>query len=157
MGQQSYIDKNGRRRCVQTFDKPSRTRQTEKDSSDINNIMRKYEKTGQLDQLRSKNPSYGDFSSIPDYQEGLNTVLRAQSQFNSLPARIRRRFDNDPKRLLAFVADPANREEMVTLGLIKGPHRAEPPASDRPSNSPSEGKPAAGSGGGATAEAKSGA
>lgn len=66
-------------------------------------------------------PQYGDFSELPtNYHEALNLVRDAESRFNSLPARVRTRFDNDPQKLLNFVADDKNYDEAVQLGLIPG-------------------------------------
>lgn len=91
--------------------------QSEKDACDINHIMRRFEKTGVLPDAIKQNPQYGDFSEVPVYQEALNTVLHAETQFSMLDARIRERFQNDPAKFLEFVHDPANGEEMVKMGL----------------------------------------
>lgn len=96
----------------------SRTKQSFKDESDINNIMRRYAKTGQLPDLIRRDPQYGDFSEATEYQEALNLVIRAQAQFEALDARVRDRFGNDPARFLEFVQNGENAEEMVKLGLM---------------------------------------
>ena len=49
------------------FVRPSRTQQSFRDECDINNILRKFNVTGELP-LGSVQPQYGDFSGITDYQ-----------------------------------------------------------------------------------------
>lgn len=118
------------------FDKPviafegekslSMTKQAFAEECDINNILKKYNKTGILPHLAKADPRYGDFSTVPDYQDALNTVLHAQTQFAALPAHARDRFANDPSRFLAFAQDPTNNAELVAMGL----------ASERPAKGP---------------------
>lgn len=87
---------------------------------DINNILKRYRATGLMRQLPGQ-PRYGDFSDIPDYQDALNTVIRAEEAFGRLPSDLRTRFDNDPQKFLDFVHDPANQEELYELGLAQRP------------------------------------
>lgn len=89
--------------------------------ADINTIMRRFEKTGQLPAMIQRNAAYGDFSTAPDYQTALNTVLHAQEQFSSLDAHVRKRFGNDPAQFLEFATNPKNAEEMVSMGLAVRP------------------------------------
>lgn len=115
----------------------SRTHQSFKDECDINNIMKRFEKTGILPDLIKRNPRYGDFSDVPSYQEALNTVLLANEQFAALSARVRDRFNNDPQAFLAFVHDEKNSDEMIKLGLAS---RQENPPQTLPEGV-KEGKP----------------
>lgn len=96
---------------------PSMTVEYFKDECDINNIMKKFEETGQLPNMIKENPQYGDFSDVPTYQEALHIVALAHEQFDALDAHVRKRFDNDPAKFLDFVNDPSNQEELVRLGL----------------------------------------
>lgn len=96
-----------------------RTKQADKESCDINNILKRYEKTGVLPDMIKQNPQYGDFSMAPDYQEALNIVRFAEEQFAALDAHIRLRFDNDPEKFLAFASDDKNYDEMEKMGLLK--------------------------------------
>lgn len=93
------------------------TQQQHKDDCDINNILKRYEKTGILPDLIKADPQYGDFSTVPSYQQALDTVYKAQEQFDALGAKIRERFQNDPEKFLQFVNDPKNIDEMCSLGL----------------------------------------
>lgn len=93
------------------------TKQCFKDECDINNIMSKYVKTGQLPSLIKENPQYGDFSFPLDYQKALDLVSFADEQFSALPSGLRKKFSNDPVEFLNFVHDPSNIDEMYELGL----------------------------------------
>lgn len=96
---------------------PSRTLQSDADSADINNILKRYERTGLLPEMIKVDPRYGDFSEVPTYQEALEIVSRSHEQFTNLDAHIRARFSNDPAEFLAFATNPDNMKEMVKLGL----------------------------------------
>lgn len=97
------------------------TQQQFADECDINNIMKRYQATGVITHLNGRQPEYGDFSNPVDFQTGLNTVRDAQELFASMPAVIRDRFGNDPMKLLEFIADEKNRDEAVSLGIVKAP------------------------------------
>lgn len=100
----------------------SRTKQSMKAECDINNIMRKYQRTGAIAHVRQFGGQYGDVSPV-DFHEAMNTVLEAEKMFLALPATLRRRFDNDPAEFLRFVQDPATVEEQIELGLREAPKR----------------------------------
>lgn len=102
------------------------TKQSFKDECDINNIMKRYNATGAITHLNMRTPEYGDFSSPLDFQSALNTVMEGEAMFADLPSYLRDRFGNDPKQLLEFLADDANREEAIKLGIVQAP--PEPPA-----------------------------
>lgn len=108
---------------------PSKTQQSFKDECNINNIMAKFRKSGEMAHLNTREPTYGDFSTGLDYQAAQNRVLAAQGDFDSLSAEIRARMHNNPAELLTFVADPENLEEARSLGLIAP---AELPPADLP-------------------------
>ena len=97
----------------------SMTNQADKDGSDINKIMARFEKTGVLvfDGV-SRQPSYGDFSAIGDYHSMLTAIKRADLMFAQLPVTVRNRFDNDPQKLIDWLGDQSNVEEAVKLGLM---------------------------------------
>lgn len=98
---------------------------------DINNIMARYERDGLLPHVNQFQGQYGDFTGVVDYQSALNVVMNAEDCFLSLPAQIRKRFDNDPGSFLDFVTNPENRDEMISMGLVpKGAARAAPDANE---------------------------
>lgn len=92
---------------------------------DINNIMKRFEKTGLLDHAKEHGGRYGDFLSAPDFHTACNQVIAANDMFMSLPARVRERFQNDAAAFLLFAHDPANQAEMRDLGLMKSPDQVE--------------------------------
>lgn len=106
--------------CGKTETNKGRTQQQFKDETNINNIMRKYERTGVLPEMRKEVQSeYGDFSNVATYQESLNLVINAHEAFDSLPARVRREFGDDPLKMVAFCENKDNLERARELGLAK--------------------------------------
>lgn len=117
---------------------PGRTRQSFAKDADINNIMRKYNKTGILgDPSAPKKPMYfGDFSNVGDFQEHLDMVMDAQDRFDHLSADIRNKFANDPAKLIDFCNDKANYDEAVKLGLLPKPPVSSLERSEEPAPAP---------------------
>ena len=109
-----------RRVSISFVDAPSMTRQEFKDECDINQIMRRYYKTGVISHVNKYQGVYGDCPAS-DFTEAVALVERAEGMFSELPAHVRKRFENDPAQFLAFVEDESNREEAVLLGLIEVP------------------------------------
>lgn len=115
-------------------EKVGRTKQSFKDECDINVIMRRYEKSGVLPQGVGVG-SYADFSDVGTFHDAQNVLVKAQAQFDALPARVRNRFRNDPGEFLRFVSDKSNLDEARKLGLLKqeevtvAPVTPAPPAS----------------------------
>lgn len=113
----------------------SLTKQSHKKECDINEIMKKWEKTGILEHRNNFEGQYGDFINTPgDYAESMNAVLDANDMFDALPSKIRRRFGNDPGTFLDFATDPENNDEMIKLGLAPKPH--EPKVIEDPKPAP---------------------
>jgi phage internal scaffolding protein len=106
----------------------TRTQQHFKDETDINNILRQFNITGQLP-TKAITPRYGDFTGIYDYHSALNSVIAAEGEFMTLPAQLRARFDNDPQKLVEFLNNPENKEEAIKLGLLNKPEASAQPES----------------------------
>jgi phage internal scaffolding protein len=98
-------------------EEPSLAQQHFKDECDINTILQKFNISGLLPQS-PLSPRYGDFTGISDYHTALNRVIAAQDEFESLPATIRARFENDPAKLIEFLENENNRPEAEELGLV---------------------------------------
>lgn len=96
---------------------PSLTKQSFKDECDVNNILRKYQKTGLITHSNPRSGTFDDLPSDIDFQQSMNTIIAAESAFTSLPSSLRRRFNNSPEEFLSFVYDPANTNELIELGL----------------------------------------
>lgn len=104
-------------KVVVEFNEPSKTQQNMRDECDINNILKKYNRSGLVTHVNEHASDYGDYSDYEDYQSSLNSLLDAQNAFAELPSSIRKQFNNDPGEFLDFVSRPENGEKMVDLGL----------------------------------------
>lgn len=95
-----------------------RTKQSFGPASDVNAIVARYEKTGIMDYVRQNPGVFSDVSQIPDYPEMIMKIRFAEESFEQLPAHLRKRFEFDPAKLVAFISDDSNRDEAVKLGLV---------------------------------------
>lgn len=124
------------------------TKQSFRDECDINFIMNKWKRTGEIPAAKvgSMRPSYGDFSHPDDYMEACQRVIEANEAFDSLPSFLRDRFSNEPANLIAFLSDPGNQEEAIKLGLAEKPEEnpPEPPPEEPPVEDPPKPTPIAG-------------
>ena len=110
------FDEDGNPIDINGDPEPSLTVQDQAEACDINSMLERYEKTGVITTMQTL-PFDGDFTRIPDFQTALNAVMSAQAMFDSLPAKVRREFDNDPAKFLDFMDDPANADRIIELGL----------------------------------------
>jgi len=104
---------------VLVFKGKGRTQQQFKKDADINNIMKKYRKTGLLmdpNVVPTRKPMFGDFVGF-DFVSMFNKIKDINAAFDRLPAKTREFFDNNPSALLDFMADDKNNEKAVELGL----------------------------------------
>lgn len=107
------------------------TQQHMGEETNINNIMDKYRKTGTLPVATGK-PLFGDFSNGMEFADAQMNIIRAQEEFDELPANIRSKFNNNPADLLDFVADEENRDEAEKLGLIPHENKKKVPEPSKP-------------------------
>lgn len=105
---------------------PSMTRQEFTAECDINEIMKRYP-GGQLPPLVGpEGPQYLDLTQSPaTLLEAMNTMRDAERAFMTLPAEVRREFDNDPMAFVEFASDSENLEQMREWNLA-------PPAPKEP-------------------------
>lgn len=116
-----------RPRAGMVFGEKGRTKQAMKAECDINLIVASYKRTGTVAHMRRTVADYG-FAPAVTLQEALDSLHVAESLFMELPAKVRKRFNNDAGSFLAFVQDPANLDEMVELGIAERKAPAEPDA-----------------------------
>ena len=92
-----------------------RTKQSFKDSCDINKMLRKAQKTGSIAHLQ-KYPEavYGVFEGY-DLLEAHGQITRANDIFNDLPSEIRNEFNNDALKFAGFASNPENNERLREL------------------------------------------
>lgn len=106
-------------------DEPSRTKQADMKSADINNIVARYKKTGELPVVK-RAPLFEEMNSL-DYKYSLDILTAAQQSFALLPAHVRNSFDNDPARLLHALdnsSDPHVHETLFRAGVFAEPYKA---------------------------------
>lgn len=111
--------KNGTRRVQSVCEGKTLTKQSFKDECNVNNILEKHKNTNVL-KVNKQKGEYGDFSNSIDYSDALNLVINANEQFESLPAAIRKQFNNDPVEFLSFCSDEKNYPKMIEMGLKQG-------------------------------------
>jgi phage internal scaffolding protein len=92
-----------------------RTKQSFKESCDINRIMSRYAKSGTISHLERRGAEYGDFTDMPDLLEAANRLAKGNQIFEELPGEIKREFGQDPAAFFAFVNDPKNADELEKL------------------------------------------
>lgn len=111
-----------------------KTRQEQAVDADINIIVKRYGLTGQLPVVRPKIPLEADFREAGEFDLGaaLRFVRAADAAFMAYPADIRGRFDNDPAKFVAFVENPANKDECIRLGILSKPVDVVPVAASVP-------------------------
>lgn len=117
-----------------------RTKSEFADECDINRIVARYKKTGILpDQSKAALARYLDVSEVPSYSQMHDLVVSAHDAFASLPAKVRREFDNDPIAFMEASQSPEGRELLKSLGL--GPEKAPTPP-EASAGAPAGGQPA---------------
>lgn len=120
------VKKPYERTRVQTHNTCTKTKcvQSEARSSDINNIVARAHKSGQLPVLMNRN----HIPNLPDnltYLEAMNTVVQATQAFERLPSAVRAEFQNKPENLLHAVHNCEGNEKMTqhlqSLGILEKP------------------------------------
>jgi phage internal scaffolding protein len=94
-----------------------RTKSEHQKDCNINEILKKYNVTGVM-RVNPEKAKYEDFSKPFDYQEAQNIIIEAEERFQALPADVRKKFDNDPLKMLETI-DNATDEELADLGFIE--------------------------------------
>lgn len=111
---------------------PSMTRQADADGCDVNQIMKRYEKTGILPPYTTPG-FFADVSQLGDFHRVTEAVRQCTESFMQLPAELRASFGNDVAAFVNWAGDPANKPELEALiaGAEKppvAPAAVEPPA-----------------------------
>lgn len=109
-------------RCTESL-----TRQSAAAECDINGILARFAKTGVFTHVNPGQGIYVDVSKVGDYQSALASVARAEELFAALPAKVRKRFENDAAAFLDFCSKPENQAEGAELGLWPKVPEEKPP------------------------------
>ncbi len=91
--------------------------QSFKAECDINNIMKKYIKTGMITHVNENAGRFVDVGEVGSYHEAVTRVRETQKFFEGLPTAIRDEFGHDVSEFLDFIGDPDNRSEVRRMGL----------------------------------------
>ena len=105
------------------FEEPSLTEQCHKDDCDINKIIDRFNRTGDISVLSTMQVKQGFYADVTgaasSFMELQAKVAEGKSIFESLPSEIRSKFGNNAAVFWDFVSDPANKEECIKLGLLE--------------------------------------
>lgn len=112
---------NGTKRVVTVNQEPSKTDQSWKEETSADYIVKKFKQTGQITHLAKQAGQYADCSVISDLHTSLIQVQEAKEAFAQLPSLIRKKFDNDYKKLAMYQCDPDNYHESIEIGLVEAP------------------------------------
>lgn len=93
------------------------TEQAHKRECDINEIIKKYDKTGLILHVSKIEAQFGDLTGR-DFKTMNDKVANMKSQFELLPVEIKKEFEQSPAKLLEFMENPENRKRAIELGLI---------------------------------------
>lgn len=134
-GEVYHVATRAGRKCIHPHGDEVVTKQEFKDDANINVIMARYIKTGQVP-VHNREAFYGDFEDVDSYLETRSRLAHFETLFNTLPSEIRDQFGSRPEQLMEAFAD-GNPELLEKLGLIE-PEQAE----TTPAESPAESAPA---------------
>lgn len=127
-----------------TFTEPTRTQQHFADEVDINQIVARALKTGDVSIFTPRERGeYFDCSDYEDYQSSLDYIAGIEDDFRSLPSNVRKEFGHDPHKYVQFMTDPANLSKAIELGLLEGVEKPLPKAAGSGTPQPSVEPPAA--------------
>lgn len=86
---------------------------------DVNFIVDRYVKTGELSHVAENPPVFADVSDVPDdLMTSYDKIFAAEQAFMQLPSKLRKELDNDPARLGVWLQDENNRAAAVEYGLL---------------------------------------
>ena len=100
---------------------PVLTKQEFADDADINKVIARCLKSNLPLPSVIAAPLFADVSEVGSFDECLRRVQAANEAFDELPAHLRTEFDNEPSKLIRFLADPANVPKAIDLGLLDKP------------------------------------
>lgn len=95
---------------------PSRTKQSFKDSADINKMLKKAQTHGSIEHLK-KYPEavYGEFDGDFDLLTAQERIKRANEIFADAPSEVRREFGNNALAFVQWAGNPENNDKLREL------------------------------------------
>lgn len=100
---------------AEEYEATGRTKQSFKDDTDINKMLKKAQRIGSISHLQRHGAFYGDFSDIADLQTAFDRYRKGVEIFNDAPSEVRREFDNDPVAFFSYVNNPENAGKLSEL------------------------------------------
>tara|TARA_A100001037_G_C15145631_1_gene636174 strand:- start:2431 stop:2895 length:465 start_codon:yes stop_codon:yes gene_type:complete len=91
-----------------------RTKQSFKDSCDINKILARFSGEQVAAHLSQFKNEYGDFSEF-DWHKSQLLLARGNEIFDALPPSVKREFGQQPSEFFNFVNDPKNQDRLAEL------------------------------------------
>ncbi|QXP44259.1 MAG: internal scaffolding protein [Arizlama microvirus] len=92
---------------------------------DINKLVAKFKKTGQMPSLQfdgvklTDGDNVIDLTQVGDFQDCQNRIAHANEEFHRLPSQLRRRFNNSAEQYTDFMSDIKNNiAEAEKLGIV---------------------------------------
>lgn len=108
----------------------SMTKQSHKDECDINKIIKSYTRAG-FDVFKQPVYTVGNEVMMVDdvtFHQAMDIVAKSKESFEAMPSAVRKRFQNDPSQLMAFLQNADNYDEALKMGLVeKRPEPEAPP------------------------------
>lgn len=102
-----------RRPVQKVFTLPTRTKPSEGQLTNINDIVRRYS----LDELGTRPGIYADTTAAPRLEEALGIVAHARSVFESQPAEVRRAADHNVEMFYELLSHEEGRAVLGRAGL----------------------------------------
>lgn len=84
--------------------------------TDLNMLMKRYGANAFMG-TAPLNPRFLDDDDRPDLQAAMQLMIDAEASFNSLPAVVRKEFDNDAVKFVEFATNPDNLDKLREWGL----------------------------------------
>lgn len=98
----------------------SLTEQQFAEESLIINKIRKYDSQGFFDSINRNPAQYTDFTQVRDLADAIDQIEQARDSFQTIPADIRKQFNNSASEFFEFASKESNYPELVKLGLATG-------------------------------------
>lgn len=106
---------------------PSMTKQSMAKDCDVNEIVKRFDRTGLITHLQQSEGVFADVSELGSYQDAIMTVREAQESFLSLPSGLRSHFGNDPASYVQWAASATAEERTELYNSITGRDRTAAP------------------------------
>jgi len=95
------------------------TEQAHARETDINFILKDYQRTGLMRHAKQNQGRYDDVTPL-DFAQAMEITANARSMFEELPSSFRRKFSNSPALFLDYVQNPDNKDSLEKMGILIG-------------------------------------